>query len=89
MEMRGKVSRQIIAAGTKSEHEGVVLETDEGSYILRREEGEPFGDPALDALVGRQILARGFTSGHTLMMSDWDEEGGPAEPAETRPSGGG
>ena len=88
MEMRGKVTRQIIAAGTKSEHEGVVLETDQGSYILRRDEGEPFHDDALHALVGRSILARGFTSGHTLVMSDWDEEGEPPPPGGTPPGTG-
>jgi hypothetical protein len=78
MEMTGRVVRQELAGGSKSEHHGVVLETEGGSFVLRREEGNPFRDEALDALVGQRIRARGFTAGRTLVMSGWervDEEG--------------
>ena len=61
------------AVGSKSEHDVVMLVTDSGEYVLRREGGNPFHDPTLAQLVGKQIQCTGVLHGYTLIMSDWDE----------------
>lgn len=63
----GSVVRRAAARGSKSEREAVVLDTDEGSFILRRQGGNAFSDPELDALVGHRVRARGYLSGTTLI----------------------
>ncbi len=55
----GRVERRIVAQGTKSERTSVVLVAADGEYILRRAEANPFGDPGLDALVGRCVTCEG------------------------------
>jgi hypothetical protein len=67
------VVRRLVAAGSKSEREAVVLQTDQGDYILRRTGGNPFADPELDALVGKRISAEGRELGQTLVIDSWDE----------------
>jgi hypothetical protein len=70
----GKVVRKRIAARSKSDRMGVVLENEDGRWhVLRRAGGNPFRDRALDHLVGRTITATGVVSGRTLIMSDWAE----------------
>jgi hypothetical protein len=54
MQIQGRVVRRPFGTGTKSEHEGLMLETDGGTYRLRRVGGNPFHDPELDLLVGQQ-----------------------------------
>jgi len=69
----GTVARRLVAPGSKSEREAVVLESEEGDLILRREGGNPFRDPELERLVGRRIRAQGRRHGQTLVMSEWEE----------------
>jgi hypothetical protein len=69
----GIVRKRLIAPGSKSERQGVVLETEEGSLLLRREGGNPFHDPELERLVGKRIRAEGSEHGHTLVVTLWDE----------------
>jgi hypothetical protein len=73
MDYKGKVVRKPFAAGTKSEHEAVVLVTDGEELLLRRQGGNPFSDPELDGLVGKQITCKGIVRGYTLIMSGWSE----------------
>ena len=58
--LTGKVITKDVAKGSKSEHEAVCLETEEGTFILRREGGNPFYDSVLHKLVGKQINATGI-----------------------------
>jgi len=72
-EFIGKVSRKPFAVGSKSEHEAVVLATNRGEFVLRRQGGNPFFDPDLEKLVGKTIRCRGNPAGYTLVISDWKE----------------
>ena len=70
----GTVARRLVAPGSKSEREAIVLETTGGEeLILRRQGGNPFRDPELERLVGRRIRADGTVHGQTLIMTGWEE----------------
>lgn len=58
--------------GSKSEHDAVYLSTSAGEYVLRRAGGNAFRDPEVDGLVGKEITCEGFTTDHTLIMSQWN-----------------
>jgi hypothetical protein len=74
MQLSGRVTKKLFAAGSKSEHEAVVILTDAGEYVLRRRGGNPFFDEELENLVGKQILCRGDLTGYTFLMDNWTEE---------------
>jgi hypothetical protein len=69
----GTVAKRVVAPGSKSEREAVVLETGQGEYVLRREGGNPFRDPELERLVGKRIRAVGRQRQQTLVMNSWEE----------------
>ncbi|MGE8166002.1 hypothetical protein ACQKRQ_38415 [Paraburkholderia sp. NPDC080076] len=69
----GKVIKRRLASGSKSERDAIQLETDKGSYVLRREGCNPLFDPELDNLVGKFIKCTGELSGYTLTISAWSE----------------
>jgi len=73
VELDGEVTKHLTAAGSKSERQAVFLETDKGSYVLRRQGGNPFSDPKLDELVGKRIHCKGILTEHTMIMSEWEE----------------
>ena len=60
-------------AGSKSEREAVVLQTDDDELVLRREGGNAFSDPQLDALVGHRIRGVGRRTGYTLILKEWED----------------
>lgn len=66
----GRVVKKRVAAGSKRDHEAVVLETGADGLVLRRQGGNAFQD---DALVGRRIRGVGRRSGATLILSDWED----------------
>lgn len=69
--VRGTVTKRRYAAGSKSDHEAVMLTTDDGEYRLRRQGGNPFVDPELDRLVGKRIEASGtVVEGGSLILDD-------------------
>lgn len=72
-ETSGRVVKHLAAKGSKSERQAIFLETDEGSFVLRRRGGNPFFDPVLEKLVGKTIRCRGILTEHTLIISDWQE----------------
>lgn len=58
--LTGRVERQRLAAGSKSDHLGMVLVTAHGErHVLRLLGGNPFREPALDALEGRTVTLSG------------------------------
>lgn len=72
LHVTGRVIRQAVAKGSKSERDAVMLETASGeAFVLRRQGGPAFGDTALDALVGHSIAADGVGLGQLLIMRDW------------------
>ncbi len=71
MEFRGTVVRRKYGAGTKSEHDAVMLVTDDAAYRLRRVGGNPFRDPDLDQMVGQKIVCEGTLHQGTVLMTSW------------------
>jgi hypothetical protein len=75
MELRGTVVKALYGKGTKSEHEAVLLDTGDGTYRLRRAGGNPFADPELDELVGREVVVTGTVHQGTVIISGWKPAG--------------
>jgi len=72
MRLYGRVIKKMLYAGTKSEHEGIVLMTPEGEFKLRRRGGNPFRDDVLEALEGREIDGEGIVRDDKFIMDCWD-----------------
>lgn len=71
----GKVLRQRIAPGSKSDRIGAVLKDAAGhTYALRRAGANPFSDAAIDELVGKTITGKGIVSGGSFIMDSWSVE---------------
>jgi hypothetical protein len=63
IEVKGTVVRKTFGAGSKSEHEGIFLETAAGeSFKLKRMGGNPFNDPELTKLLGKEVTACGVAN---------------------------
>jgi hypothetical protein len=61
IEVVGLAREQLFHKGSKSQHYGVVLELEDGSwYELRRIGGHPFSDPETKALIGKRIKVTGM-----------------------------
>lgn len=75
IKFRGEVVKRPYAVGSKSEHEAVCLLDAKGRTLrLRLLGGDPFHDPALEALVGKTIAGRAEqVHGNTLIVSAWTE----------------
>lgn len=71
MKISGRVRKKILYAGTKSEHEGLVLVTAEGELKLQRKGGNPFWDEILADLEGKEIEAEGILKDTRFIMSQW------------------
>jgi hypothetical protein len=72
MRFQGKVVRQPFGAGSKSDHAAVVLLTPDGPVKLRRAGGNPFRDPELEKLVGREVACEGELYQGQLLMTRCD-----------------
>ena len=69
----GNVKRQRVAAGSKSDRVGVVLDDGAGLiFALRRAGGNPFSDAAIDELVGKTITGTGIVADGHFIMDRWD-----------------
>ena len=73
MTFRGRVERRRVGRGSKSEHDAVVLATDDGVYVLRRRGGHAFEDRTLDGLVGKALEFEGELLDNTLHVTSWQE----------------
>ena len=73
MQVKGKVIKEVVAKGSKSERPAIILDTGKKQYVLRRPGENPYSDPTLEALVGKDISATGNLNGNTLFLSDWSE----------------
>ena len=70
--LTGRVVRKRLSAGSKSEHEALVLQTPDGAeYALRRQDGNPFNDPVLDPLEGRVIACEGRVREGLVILISW------------------
>lgn len=69
----GVLERRLLAAGSKSERQGLVLRLDGGQVLpVRRLGGNDFRDEALEALLGQrlEVRARQLDSG-LLQIETW------------------
>ncbi|MBB2486957.1 hypothetical protein H5407_17140 [Mitsuaria sp. WAJ17] len=69
----GVLERRLLAAGSKSERQGLVLRLDGGQVLpVRRLGGNDYRDEALQALLGQrlQVQARQLQSG-VLQIESW------------------
>ena len=65
--IEGIVEEHKVLKGTGSEHEGVVLTTDDGEKLrLQRVGGNPFSDSVTKALVGRRVSLTGYRLGNVF-----------------------
>jgi hypothetical protein len=72
----GTVVRAQIAAGSKSDHVGIVLRTAKGDeYVLRRRGGNPFRDDVLERLVGTTITGEGVVTNQNFIMDEFSVKG--------------
>jgi hypothetical protein len=71
MRYQGSVIRRRVAAGSKSDHSAVLLDTGSEQYVLRRVGANPFSDPALEKLVGQKVTFDGSVRGYTLFVDNW------------------
>jgi len=69
----GKVARRHVGGRSKNAHPGVVLETEAGTFVLRREGASPFHDPELVDLVGKSVRVRGEADGHVFFVTSWED----------------
>ena len=72
MTFRGKVAKRLLAAGSKSEHEGLVLVTESSELKLRRQGGNPFWDETLASLEGKVVECEGLLRGDQIIMTRWN-----------------
>jgi len=72
VELVGKIVEKTVDKGSKNEHDAVCLETDEGSYVLRRfgVSGMAFGDPVLQKLVGKKVTATGTITNNKFFATE-------------------
>jgi hypothetical protein len=66
----GSVVKRPFATCSKSERQAILLVTDAGDYVLRRQGGNPFHDYELERLVGKRIRCTGTLTGYTLLVSE-------------------
>ena len=66
----GSVVKRPFGIGSKSERDAILLVTKDKEYVLRRQGGNAFADPALEQLVGKQVQCTGTVTGYTLLVSD-------------------
>lgn len=72
MTYQGRVARKRVSSGSKSEHDAIVLVTEDGQeFNLRREEGNPFRDPELEVLEGKRIECEGILRNGQLILTRW------------------
>lgn len=71
--LTGKVITKDFAKGSKSGHKAVYLETKEKTYVLRRENGNPFYDEELHKWIGKQITSTGIIDDYLFIAKDIKE----------------
>ncbi|MFM2119753.1 MAG: hypothetical protein RL722_1221, partial [Pseudomonadota bacterium] len=69
----GRIERRLLARGSKSEHQGLVLvdEADGQAWPLRRRQGPAFGDQELAALEGQRVQVTGHLVDRLLLIDRW------------------
>lgn len=69
IELRGRVTDHIFGKGSKSQHQALYLETETGTYKLKRKGGNPFFDETLRQYLGATVVAKGIVQGYVFLIS--------------------
>jgi len=72
-EIKGEVVLKNFGKSSKSEHKAICLHTPTVDYVLRRVGGNPFNDPELHKLIGKQVIVSGLISEYTFFAKDINE----------------
>jgi hypothetical protein len=72
--LSGKVVSKKFGEGSKSEHEALYLETDQGSYVLRQPGANPFQDNPFISLEGKEVIATGTIDNYIFFATRVDEK---------------
>jgi len=65
----GTASLGMFAAGSKSEHLAVFLNTDNKRYKIRTVGGKPFTDDSLNKYIGKTIACTGYIEDYLLITT--------------------
>jgi hypothetical protein len=68
---QGRLVQRLVAPGSKSAHDAVLLECPEGSFPVRRSGAPAFDDPRLKALVGQRIDCLARLHQGVLLIESW------------------
>lgn len=71
--LTGSVIKKLIAEGSASQREAVLLVVRDKEYILRQNGGNAYLDPVLEELVGKKMKCDGRILGHCFIVTDWEE----------------
>src|SRR5688500_3608852 len=74
--LSGKVVSKKFGEGSKSEHEALYLETDQGSYVLRQPGANPFQENPFTGLEGKEVTATGTIDNYIFFATKVDEKKG-------------
>ena len=66
----GTVEKRRFGKGSKSERDAIFLVTPDRDYVLRRQGGNPYHDPEIEGLIGKQVRCTGIVTGYTLLVTD-------------------
>lgn len=73
MKLKGKVICKTFGKGSKSEHEAIYLETEQGEYVLRKAGSNPFENKELNEFVGKQVVATGAVKAYLFVVEEIKE----------------
>ena len=75
MLISGKIVKKTFAAGSKSEHEAIYIQTGEAEYVLRKTGDNPFENNMLQSLVGKKVWADGSLKDTIFLTTKvWEEK---------------
>jgi hypothetical protein len=73
MEVLGQVIIKPYATGSKSERNAVFIQSSAGTYLLRRQGGNPFHDDSLEKLEGKQVKVKGLLDRNLFLAKEIEE----------------
>ena len=69
MIISGTVIQKTFAKGSKSEHEAIYIVTDQGEFVLRKKDDNPFENKALLSFVGKKVQADGTLKDYLFLAA--------------------
>jgi hypothetical protein len=70
MTIKGRIRRGMFGYGSKSEHNSLYLETDQGRFLLRKKGENPFQESSLANLEGKMVTVVGTLDAYLLIADE-------------------